>query len=132
MSANVNFASTPRNSSGVISAANTNMDGTGGTRVDIFVAGTNGSRIDSVTIKGAPATYSTAYNANIVRLWVYDGSNTWLIHEEALPAATDNGTSVISNEVTIALNLQLPTGYKLQASTHAAQQYHVQAIGGDY
>lgn len=119
----------------LVNTANTNTDGTSGTRADCFVAAGNGSRLDTVQIKGIVATGSTQA-ADIVRLWLNNNTNSFMF-KEVLVAA---GAGVISPtqtqfEQTVALGLDIPTGSKLQASTHvggALASYHVTACGGDY
>lgn len=125
MSANPIFIGTPRASAGVISAANSNRDGTG-TLVDILTAGAAGSKIDSVRIKATGTT-----TAGMVRLFLYDGTNNFLIREIAVSAITVS-SSVASFDYTEALNITLPLNYKLRASTEKGETFHVSAFGGDF
>jgi FtsP/CotA-like multicopper oxidase with cupredoxin domain len=135
MATAANFAATPRAGVGLVNTANTNTDGTTGTRTDIFAAGANGSRIDSVQIKGIVAEGSTQA-ADTVRLWIYNGTNAFFLKEQLIPAGGGVVSATVANaEYTIALGIQLPNGYKLQASTKvggATASYHVEAFGGDY
>jgi hypothetical protein len=135
MATAANFAATPRCGSNTVNTANTNVDGTTGSRADIFAAGSNGSRIDSVRIKGIVAEGSTQA-ADTVRLWLYDGTNAHFFGEQLIAAGSGAVSATVANsEYTIALGIQLPTGWKLQASTKvggATASYHVTAFGGDY
>jgi len=135
MATAANFAATPRAGAGLVNTANTNTDGTTGTRTDIFTAGTNGSRIDSVQIKGIVAEGSTQA-ADTVRLWLFNGTNAFFFREQLVPAGGGVVSATVANsEFAITLGIQLPTGWKLQASTKvggATASYHVEAFGGDY
>lgn len=135
MATAANFAATPRLSSGTVNTANPNTDGTTGTRADIFTAGASGSRIDSVIIKGIVAEGATQA-ADTVRLWLYDGTNAHFFKEQLIPAGGGAVSATVANaEYTIALGIQLPNGWKLQASTKvggSTGSYHVSASGGDY
>lgn len=135
MSTSANFAAIPRRSSILINTSNTNTDGTSGTAAIVFAAGSAGSRVDSVKIKGIVAEGATQ-SADTVRLWLYDGATRVCLQEQLVPA----GGGVISAanpnfEALIPLGIQLPAGHSLLASPHtggALGSYHVTAFGGDY
>lgn len=126
MSASPIYIGAPKTWQGALSAANTNRDGTG-TLIDVVSAGSSGSRIDKVRVVASGTT-----TAGVVRLFLYDGTNTYLI-KEILVAAITPGTGV---EVWIgewdADGLVLPNNsWKLRASTHNAEGFKVFAKGGD-
>lgn len=125
MSANANFAATARAASVLVSAANANRDGTG-TIADVLVAGASGSRIDSVRIKGIGTT-----TAGMVRLFVNNGVNAFLIKEILVDAIVASGTVAAFDSV-VSLNVAIPNGSKLGASTQNAESFHVTAFGGDF
>ena len=131
MTANLSpiFTLTPVIGSGLISAANTNLDGTG-TIVSIITGGTDGTRITRITIKALQTT-----TAGIVRLFIDDGSNVRLWKEIAVEAITISA-SVPSFYYELLLEqeeaLVLPATYELQASTHNAETFVVMAEGGNY
>jgi hypothetical protein len=109
---------------GLISTANSNLDGTG-TLVTILTAGASGSgwkgcEIQSVTVK---AIVTTTYG--MVRLFVYDGTNTKLLTEIEVPAVIKS--SVASSFVqTISLDkFELQAGYIIKASTEKAESFVV-------
>lgn len=135
MATTPSYLASRRNSSGLVNTANTNTDGTSGSFVDVFTAGSGGSLVESVTIKGVVATGSTQA-ADTVRLWAYNGTNRYLVKEVAISAGGGAISATVQNaESVVALNLPLPTGSKLQASTHvggATASYHVTGNGGDY
>ena len=136
MSTQANFAATPRASSALVNTANTNTDGTGGGAFpSVFAAGANGSRIDSLQIKGIVANGSTQA-ADSVRLWIYNGANKFFLREIIVPVGAGNVSATQTNfETVIALGLVLPTGYSLYASTDiggATASYHLTAFGGDF
>ena len=135
MSTAANFASTPRSSSILVNTANTNQDGTSGSRATVFTAGGSGSRVDSVKIKGITAAGSTQ-SADEVKLWLYDGTTAHPLASQLIAAGGGNVSATVANaEYTLALGIQLPNGWTLQASTYvggATASYHVTAFGGDY
>jgi hypothetical protein len=125
MSVNANYAATPKVGVGQVSTANTALDGTG-TIVTIFTAGASGSRLDSVTVK------ATATVANgIVRLFVHNGTTAFLLCEIIVLASTSS-TTVTSFEDGRKLDMVLPSGWSLRASTTIAQPLNVIAVGGDF
>lgn len=128
MATNPAFASTPRLGSAQIATANTNRDGTG-TLGNVFTGGANGSRIDRVRIT---ATVTTT--AGMVRLYVYDGTNTRLIREVVVSAITvAAGTAGFTAEIEFPGGLLLPdSNHILKASTHNAETLNVFAVGGDF
>lgn len=132
MSTAANYASTPKCGIGQISTANTNRDGTG-TIGTIFTAGASGSRIDRVNIQAVGTT-----TAGMVRLFIHDGTNSRLYHEEPVGAMTPSATVAAAfatcEPITYPTKfpLVLPSGYSLRASTEKAETFNVIAMGGDF
>jgi hypothetical protein len=127
MAATPAYAATPRIAVVQISTANTNRDGTG-TIGTVWTAGSSGSRVDRVIIE---ATSSTT--AGMIRLFIYDGGNNYLIKEIAVSAATPSATvQTFRSEFTFDGGLMLQNTYLLKASTHNAETFNVFAIGGDF
>lgn len=124
MATAANFAATPRVSAGALSTGGTLIGLTN--LVDIFSAGTSGSRIDTVFIKATGTT-----TVGQVRLVVYDGTTSRVIKEVAVAAITPTGATS-SFESTVALGISLPSGAKLQANTLNGETFTVTALGGDY
>lgn len=136
MATQANFAATPRASSVLINTANTDTTGTGGGSFPaVFAAGANGSRIDSVKIKGIVAEGSTQ-GADAVRLWILTGGTKFFLAEVLIGAgAGPVGVAVGNVDAVVALGIPLPAGSTLLASTHlgtALGSYHVTAFGGDF
>lgn len=119
MGINANYANTPRAAVGQVSTANTNRDGSG-TLATILAAGTNGSRVDDVTITAVGTT-----TAGMVRLFVHDGTNARLLREVAVPAITPSGTVPAFSATLTNLALLLPNGWSLRASTNNAETYNI-------
>lgn len=120
------FTSAPRIGMGQVSAANTNRDGTG-TLVDILTGVAAGTKVLEVTVR---ATVTTT--AGMVRLYLYDGSNTRLFDEIAVAAITPSASLAAFTYTRRYDNLVLPTGsWVLKASTHNAEAMNVIALGGD-
>jgi hypothetical protein len=124
------FIIAPQIWQGQVSAANTARDGTG-TVVTIATGNTNGSRLDRVLVTATGTT-----TAGVVRLFLYNGTNTRLIKELLIPARTaGTGTDVYSVEYVRVDNLpiaELPAAWELRASTHNAEAFNIHAFGGDY
>jgi hypothetical protein len=120
------FTSTARYAGVVVSAANTNRDGTG-TIVDVMAGVAAGTKIFEVVIQ---ATVTTT--AGMIRLYINDGTNSRLFDEITVAAATVSASIPGSRTVRTYDNLVLPsTSHKLQASTHNAESHNVIAFGGD-
>ena len=119
---------------GTITAANTNMDGTG-TVVTIFTADvTNGSHLSFITTKALGTNVAT-----VLRVFINNGSantvatNNILIHEISLPATTAD-TDAETTEVKWEADFALPPGYKINVTLGAAVSggWAVTAVGGKY
>jgi hypothetical protein len=120
------FTSTVRYGGVVVSAANTNRDGTG-TIVDVMTGVAAGTKIFEVIVQ---ATVTTT--AGMIRLYYYDGTNTRLIDEITVSATTVSASVPAARTVRTYDNLVLAGAtHKLQASTHNAEAHHVTAYGGD-
>lgn len=132
MSTSANFASTPRVGVGLLSAANTNRDGTG-TIVSVLAAGANGTRIARIVVQATGTT-----TAGQVRLFLHDGTNARLWKEVAIRSLTPSAT-VQAEHVELTdqsdlglMPLILPSGWSLRASTHNAETFNVIAYGADF
>jgi hypothetical protein len=130
MSANPNFAATPKQAVVQISAANTNRDGTG-TTVLLVSGGSSGSRIERLRATAAGTT-----TAGVVRwfLSVDSGANKRLLRETLVPAVTPSATvAVFMAEEVFPGGLQLPgVSTQIYASTQNGETFNVFAEGGDY
>jgi hypothetical protein len=121
-----NYASTPLMAVGQLTVANTARDGTG-TVVTVLTAGTTGCRVADVVIAAAGTT-----TAGIVRLFLFDGTNTRLLREVAVRAITPSATVVAENIPLTFSNLVLQSGHQLRATTHNAETFNVFAFGGTF
>lgn len=119
MSTSANYAATPRAAAAQVSTANTNRDGTG-TIVTVLTAGSNGSRVDDITVTATGTT-----TAGMVRLFVNDGVNTRLWLEIPVSAITPSGTVQAFTATLLNQALLLPNGYSLRASTNNAETFNV-------
>lgn len=113
MAASPSFASIPRVAVGSVSAANTSRTGSG-TIVDIFTAGSSGSKINEVDVKstGQPAD-------SVVTLFLNDGVNAtyWLFDEIDLGAPSAGSNTAASFRAAVRYdNVILPAGWKLSAA----------------
>ncbi|TFV34544.1 hypothetical protein E4K66_30730 [Bradyrhizobium frederickii] len=71
--------------------------------------------------------------AGMVRLYIYDGTNTRLWREVPVSAITPSASvAAFASYLNLALEpLILPSGYSLRASTHNAETFNIVATGGD-
>jgi hypothetical protein len=113
---------------GQVSTANTNLDGTG-TLATILTAASNGTNIQCVNIK---ATVNTT--AGMIRLYVYNGTTSFLLTEVPVPAVTKSGTahSFSSRVIFGGRDFALQSGYLLKASTEKGEAINVIAEGADW
>ena len=129
------FIATPKNYFATLSVtANTATDGTGTTSL-LVTAGSNGSKIEDVTIIA-----SGAATATVVRFFLNNGStpssaaNNVLIHEETFATVASLSQTAASVSNTWRANLVMQAGYRLYVTqgTTTATALQVCAVGGDY
>jgi hypothetical protein len=121
------FVGVPKTWQAAISAANTNRDGSG-TLVTLVSAGTSGSRIDKLR-----AVASGTTTPGVIRYFISDGTNKYLIKERLVAAITPSAlVAVYEDDVTFGDGLVLPVGWSLAAATHNAESFKVFAQGGDF
>lgn len=108
-----------------LSAANSNLDGTG-TLETVLTGASSGTLVRKVTVK---ATGNTT--AGIVRFFVTGGGATKLLIEIPVSAVTKSGTDNAFS-ATADLRYELQSGYLLKASTQNAEAFTVIAEGLDW
>ena len=109
----------------LISVANSNLDGTG-TIVNIITGASNGTLIDTITIKAIGNT-----TMGMIRLFITDGSTfTNLVGEINIPQKTVSSVDA-SFEKTIEVSFMLKSGWILAASTQNAESFQIIAEGLD-
>jgi hypothetical protein len=116
-----------------ITAANTNMDGTG-TVETVFTAGSEGSFVQTIRLKAAGTNVAT-----VARFFINNGStnttaaNNSLFDEISLPATTASAASALTT-MEVPINKALPNGYKINMTlgTAVAAGWKGTAFGGDY
>jgi len=128
------FAQTPIFVVGqTVTTANTAKDGSG-TVVLVYTAGTNGSRIDNIKVRGTGTAVAT-----VLRVFVNNGltnataTNNTLFTEATIAATTLSETSALADNV-IPMNISLPSTYRVYVTigTTVAAPLQVSAQGGDY
>jgi|688.fasta_scaffold398591_1 hypothetical protein len=121
------YASTVRTAQAQVSVANTNRNGSG-TIATVFTAGSSGSRIDDIYITATGTT-----TAGVVRLFLNDGTNTWLFQEILVTAITPSTTVQVFQFVLLNQALILANGWSLRASTNNAETFNIQVTrAGDF
>lgn len=109
-----------------ISTANANLDGTGTLSSAIVTGASNGTLIKTITIKAQVNT-----TQGMIRLFVFDGTNTKLLTEVEIVAVTKSANDP-AFETTVPLNYSLKSGWSLKASTENAESFNVIAEGLDW
>ncbi len=124
------FIAVPKAWNVSIATANANRDGTG-TVGTLVTAGSNGSRIDKITITAIVTT-----TAGMIRFFVHDGTNFRAFKEVLVTAITPSATvAAFTSEITRSDDLPivvLQTGWSLRVATEKAETFHVVAEGGDF
>lgn len=78
---------------------------------------TNGLRIDSIKVQACSSSITAATAANIVQIWIWDGTTAWLNDEILVTAVTPSTTAAAFSTIyTYAQPLILPPTYKLYVS----------------
>jgi hypothetical protein len=94
----------------------------------VFTAGSNGSRIDDIYITATGTT-----TAGVVRLFLNDGTNTYLFEEILVTAITPSTTVSVFQAVLLNQAIVLATGWSLRASTNNAETFNIQVTrAGDF
>ena len=127
MSQYAQYASTVVNAIAVINTANANRDGTGAL-VDIVTGGSNGTRIDDISILANGNTTN-----GMIRLYLSDGTNSGLWKEINVFANTPSGTNPVWSHYLTDLAIVLKNGWKLRASTVNAETFYITVTrAGDF
>jgi len=110
-----------------------------GANIIAFVpVSTNGLRIDSIQVNAAGTGITTANAANLVDIWLWDGTTAFMILEVAVTAVTPSTTSAaFTTTYTFPAPLVMPAAFALYASTTvtttaAGTALQVTAFGGAY
>lgn len=113
---------------GVISTANTNLNGSGSiTSIYQATAGTNGSLIKAITIKALQST-----TEGMVRLFLSPDGITWsLMKEVYIPQSAGSSFEPTFKQV-LNEDYNLKSGYFLGASTQLGQSFAITVEGTDW
>jgi len=109
-----------------ISTANTNLNGTGDISDAIITGDSNGTLVEFITVHATGTT-----TEGMVRIFIYDGTNTRLAFEVAIPAITPTGT-VPAFGIRIPVSFALEDTWSLKASTEKGESFNVIAEGLDW
>ena len=106
-----------------------NITGTTGL-VQLTATSTNGTKVDAITIQAKGTTV-----ANIIDVWIYNGTTSFLYAELAVTAITPSTTTAAFTSTTSFSNLVLPPTYQLYISEQVgttSADFNVIAFGGQY
>lgn len=127
MSTSAQYAATPATAMVQISTANTNRDGTG-TLGTLITAPAAGTRVDDIQITAAGTT-----TAGVVRMFLYDGTNTRLLSEVLVSAVTPSTSVAVWSAKLTNLGIILKQNWGLRFSTHNSETFNVAMLrGGDF
>lgn len=129
------YAATPRSSSIKITAADTALDNPSTNVFTVLTPGASGTRIDRIiyNLNGVLANASTA---NVLRLWINDGTRNNLYKWVNLAATTPSTSAGGLSQEIATPNLVLPATHSLRVTLHTynASGYDaatVTALGAD-
>lgn len=100
----------------LVSTANSNLDGTG-TTVTLLTGASNGTLLKNLTIKSIDET-----TEGMIRLFMYNGANYYLLDEIRIPPTKKSGTWP-AFEISFELNFSIEAGYSIKASTEKAESF---------
>lgn len=120
MATTAQYAATARTAIAQISTANTNRNGTG-TIGTVFTGGSSGSRIDDISIVATGTT-----TAGVVRLFINDGTTSYLWQEILVSAITPSTTVQVFSFTLLNQALILASAsWSLRASTNNAETFNI-------
>jgi len=99
---------------------------------------TNGCRVDSIQVNACSTSMTATTAANLVGIWIWDGTNAQLYNEIAVTAVVPSTTTAgFTTTITFTNPLVLPSTYKLYASvsvttTASTTALQVFTFGGSY
>ena len=113
---------------GQVTTTNTARDGTGSNLVTVLTAGSFGTRVSKIRVQATGTT-----TAGVVRIFMKDGTNTRLLFEIMVTAATPSTTvEAFSAERYFDEPFVLPSGWTLIAGTHNSETFNIFCTAGDY
>ena len=80
-------------------------------------ASTNGVRIDRIYVKGCSSSITAATVAQLVTIWIWDGTTAWVFDELVVTAVTPSTTVASFQTFNAYTNLVLPATWALYCST---------------
>lgn len=98
---------------------------------------TNGRRIDKIAVTASSTSITAPTAAQLVGIWMWDGTTAFLIDEIVVSALTPSTTVAAFTTSKTYSNLVLPAAYKLYMSTTVTTTASTTALtvavyGGDY
>jgi hypothetical protein len=106
-----------------------NISGTTGL-VQLTATSTNGTKVDAITVTAKGTTV-----ANIVDIWIYNGTTSYLYAEIPVSAVTPSTTTQAFTTTVLFNNLVLPPTYQLYISEQVgttSADLNIMAFGGQY
>lgn len=108
-------------------AKNRTVAALGGPMSLLATAGTNGTRIDYMTIKALGTT-----TTGVIRIWMDGGtSDSLILYTEVPVTAITASASVAAFEYTITIGQTFPSGTRIWVSTEKGERFNVTLFGGN-
>lgn len=96
--------------------------------VALLSAGASGSRVDEINFTALATSTS-----NVGRIFIYNGTDHFLLKEVSIPAVTASNTTPVATVTTTFSNLVVPSGSSIYVSVAVLDSgYSVTAFGGDF
>lgn len=106
-----------------------NITGTTGL-VQLTATSTNGTKVDAITVTAKGTSV-----ANIISVWMYNGTTSYLFAEIPVTATTPSTTVSAFTSTTYFANLAVPPTYQLYISEQVgttSADFNIYALGGQY
>jgi hypothetical protein len=105
--------------------------------LELTPVSTNGRRIDRIEVNAASSSITATTAAQLVGIWVWDGTTAYLVDEIPVTAQAPSTTAAAFTLSRDYTTLVLPAAFKLFASTTVATTASTTALvvtvfGGDY
>lgn len=124
MAASPQFAASPLAAAVNISTANAARDGTGTIGI-LVTAPATGLRVDDIAIKARQTT-----TAGMIRFFLHDGTNFFLIREVLVTAVTASGTVAAFETFLSNLGWCLQSGWSIRVATDKAEGFNIAVTRG--
>lgn len=105
--------------------------------IELCPVSANGKRVDMITVQGASSSITAPTAAQLVDIWMWDGTTAFVIDQIVVTLVTPSTTALQYSGSKSYTTLVLPAAFKLYVSTSitttaATTALSVSLFGGDY